>query len=259
MATQYSFGDTDLAAHRLGVLAEVYADSTRTFLRRAAEGTALLALDMGCGPGYTTHLLADTLRGERTVGLDNSTHFISIAQKTETEKVSFHVHDVTSIPFPEEPADLIFCRFLMTHLQDPLGVISSWATQLVPQGLLLLEEVEWIHTHNEVFALYLNIVDAMLERRNTELYVGRTLDRFKSSELLKRRASEVMRLRVTTRRAAAMFYLNIQTWKYQPFIKQNYPAAVIEELQRDLEKLAGKSGDEISIEWGLRQIVFERR
>jgi hypothetical protein len=63
---------------------------------------------------------------------------------------------------------------------------------------------------------------------------------------------------VVTRRAAAMFYLNIQTWKHQPFIQTNYPADLIEDLQRELNTLASRSGDEIEIEWGLRQIVFRR-
>jgi len=132
------------------------------------------------------------------------------------------------------------------------GEIIGIATVDIKKG-------EWIHTHNEVFALYLNIVDAMLEHQNSRLYVGKTLDRIKDSDILRRKSSEVRKVRVVTRRAASMFYLNIQTWKRQSFIQENYPASVIEELQRDLERLAGKSGDEISIEWGLRQIVFERR
>jgi len=173
--------------------------------------------------------------------------------------VSFCFHDVTSVPFPVEASDLIFCRYLLTHLRESVGIIDRWATQLRPNGLLLMEEVDWIHTHNEVFALYLNIVDAMLEKQNGELYIGPKLHSLDHSDALKRKSSEVRKVRVVTRRAASMFYLNIQTWKKQPFIRENYPASVIEELQRDLEKLAGRSGDEISIEWGLRQIVFERR
>jgi len=259
MSAQYQFGDTELAAHRLEVLAGVYADSTRAFLRKAVTNTPRLALDLGCGPGFTTHLLANTINCERTFGLDSSEHFISLAKNTETERVSFYTHDVTSVPFPVEASDLIFCRYLLSHLRESHALVSKWATQLRPAGLLLMEENEWIYTHNEVFALYLNIVDAMLEHKNSELYVGKTLDGLKDSDILERKSSEIRKVRVATRRAAAMFYLNIQTWKHQPFIQENYPASVIEELQKDLEKLAGKSGDEISIEWGLRQIVFGRK
>jgi trans-aconitate 2-methyltransferase len=258
MSTQYLFGDSDLAAHRLEVLADVYADSTTAFLREAVTNNPRLAVDMGCGPGFTTRLLADTLKCEQAVGLDSSEHFVSLAQKTKTDRISFYFHDVTSVPFPVEPADVIFCRYLLTHLQQPQDIVSRWATQLRPKGLLLMEEVDNIHTDNETFALYLNIVDAMLEQQSAELYVGRVLDALEDTDILKRQASKVGHVPVVTRRAAAMFYLNIQTWKHQPFIQTNYPADLIEDLQRELNTLASRSGDEIEIEWGLRQIVFRR-
>lgn len=258
MSSQYLFGDSDLAAHRLEVLADVYADSTTAFLREAVTNSPRLAIDLGCGPGFTTRLLADTLKCEQAVGLDSSEHFISLAKKTVADRISFYLHDVTSIPFPAGPADVIFCRYLLTHLQQPHKVVSGWATQLCQNGLLLMEEVDYIHTDNETLALYLNIVDAMLERQSGELYVGRVLDALEDTDILRQQTSKVRHVPVATRRAAAMFYLNIQTWKHQPFIQANYPAGLVEDLQRELNTLASRSENEIEIEWGLRQIVFKR-
>lgn len=255
---QYLFGDSDLAARRLKVLAEVYAESTRNFVLDAVIERPRLAVDMGCGPGYTTHLLAGLLQCDHTVGVDSSEHFISLARKTETEAVSFHLHDVTSVPFPVGPGDLLYCRFLLTHLREPEAVVVRWATQLRPKGLLLLEEVEWIQTQNPVFATYLKIVEAMLEHQSGRLYVGRTLDRLSDDGAFERRISQVSRLRVLTHDAATMFYLNIRSWKLQPFIRTNYSSSTIEQLEEDLKKLAGEWGDAREIEWGLRQIVIER-
>lgn len=76
----YLFGETDIAARRLKVLAEVYAVSTRAFLLGQVPTRPRAAVDLGCGPGYTTHLLADVLQAERTVGLDNSEPFIALAR-----------------------------------------------------------------------------------------------------------------------------------------------------------------------------------
>ena len=83
---QYLFGDTDIAAQRLKVLAEVFAESSRAFLLDTDIGKPRLALDLGGGPGYSTHFLANLLQCEQVAGLDNSEHFISLAQKTETIK-----------------------------------------------------------------------------------------------------------------------------------------------------------------------------
>ena len=254
---KYLFGDTDIAARRLEVLAEVFAESSRPFLLEACANTPGLALDLGCGPGFTTHLLADAAKCGRTVGLDNSERFISLAAETETEKVSFRLHDVTSVPFPEAPGDLIYCRFLLTHLKEPQEVIGRWATQLRHKGLMLLEEVEWIRTSNPVFETYLGIVDRMLAHQGSQLYIGPMLDRVEHAGLSKP-ASKVTRLRVPNHLAATMFSMNILSWKHQPFIQATCSPESIEQLQQDIEAIAGTPGRKTEIEWGLRQIVFER-
>ena len=255
---QYTFGDSEIAARRLKVVAEVFAPSSRTFLLDAIADKPSLALDLGCGPGYSTHLLADALGGDHTVGVDSSQYFISLAKKTETEKVSFRLHDIASTPFPLGPADLIYCRFLVTHLRGPKDVIARWATQLRPNGLLLMDEVEWIRTDNAVFAAYLDIVEAMLRDQSNELYVGPLLSGLAKTETLKRRTSEVRSLSVSNRQAATMFSHNIQSWKHKPFVRSNYRPDTIDRLEGDLRAFREAPDTGVEIEWGLRQIVLER-
>lgn len=203
---QYLFGDTDIAAQRLHVLAEVFAESSGPFVRDATLSRPGFAVDLGCGPGFSTHLLAEILQGEHISGIDNSHHFISLAQQTRTGRVSFYLHDVTSVPFPVGPSDLIYCRFLLTHVKEPQGVIAKWATQLRPGGLLLMEEAEWIETKHPVLAPYVRIVEALLEHQSNDLYVGLVLHSLKDTDTLQRRVSQVRHLQVATDRAAAMFF-----------------------------------------------------
>ena len=257
-STPYLFGDTDLAAQRLQLLAEVFAESTTPFLQQAVPGAPHLALDLGCGPGFTTHLLDQVLRPDRLVGLDNAQRFIARAQQTTTATVSFQQHDVTVVPFPVGPADLIFCRLLLTHLSEPASVIVGWAGQLRPGGLMLLEEVEWIETSHAVFGPYLDIVEAFLRHQGYDPYVGRALQGLPRSETLIRRESEVRRLRVANHRAAAMFALNAQTWRTHPFITTAYSSRTIAALQDELASLAHTPSRAAEIEWGMRQLVLER-
>lgn len=255
---QYLFGDTDLAAHRLEVLADIFCESSRPFLQEVEMNRPELAIDLGCGPGFTTRLLADTLKPERTLGLDNSEHFVSLASKDNPEDISFLTHDITSVPFPEAPADLLYCRLLLTHLPDAMAIIDKWGMQLKPGGLLLMEEVDWIRTDHPVFSFYLSIVEAMLLDKSGELYIGPLLNEMMDTERLRRRESSVRRLPVLTHRAAGMFHLNIQSWKQQPFIQDNYSVSTIENLQKDLCELSNNRSDPVEIEWGMRQIVLER-
>jgi len=83
---QYLFGDTDIAAQRLKVLAEVFAKSTRAFLYDTVIDKPSMVLDLGCGPGHSTHLLADFIQCDSVVGLDNSENLISLARRGEQSK-----------------------------------------------------------------------------------------------------------------------------------------------------------------------------
>jgi len=255
---QYLFGDADIAAQRLQVLAEVFAEPSRAFLRHATSGKLGLAVDLGCGPGFTTHLLAATLPCDHVAGLDTSQHFISLAQQTTADGVSFYRHDVTCVPFPVGPCDLLYCRFLLTHLKHPQAMLEPWATQLRCEGLLLMEEAEWIETQHPVFTAYLDIVATLLAHQANDLYVGRLLHTLQDTSTLQRRLSEVRRLQVATDCAAALFFLNLQSWKEHPFIQTTYSSSVTRALERELDILRQQPGSASDIEWGIRQIVFAR-
>ncbi len=258
MTEKYLFGDTDLAARRLEILAEVFRASSTTFISEAADHAPRLAMDLGCGPGYTTHMLADAMECERTVGLDNSEHFIGLAEKTAADNILFRLHDVTRVPFPTGPCDLIYARFLLAHQSAPERLIAEWATQLSPGGRMLLEEVNSINIKVGVFAEYIEIVEAMLADAGHDLYVGPRLDAMPAPDALVRRSSRVANAAVTNNLAAKMFSMNIQTWKHNAFVQQNHSPASIRQLQENLTDLAATSTSTQGITWRLRQIAYER-
>ncbi|MGO8946056.1 MAG: class I SAM-dependent methyltransferase [Ktedonobacterales bacterium] len=238
-------------------MAEVFAFSTRPLLQAVVSTPPTLAIDLGCGPGYTTRLLAEVTRCTRAIGIDSSEHFLSLATRHAPAHVSFVCHDVAQVPFPTGPADLIFCRLLLTHLQDPLSAVERWGTQLRPQGLLLLEEVEWIRTKHPILRQYLEIVSAILRQQANELYIGSLLEQQEPIDGLIRRMSRVYHLPVNTVQAASMFSLNIPSWKNHPFVQQRY-GTIIEQLERDVQTLADHATDEGENVWGMRQIAYER-
>ena len=203
-------------------------------------------------------MVADATGAARTVGLDSSETFISLARRDASGRVAFFEHDVTSAPFPVGPADLLYCRFLLSHVKDLAGAIGVWADQVRPAGLLLIEEVESIDTTVETFAAYLAIVDAMLTDASTALYVGPALDDVQRTGRLQRLSSGVARVSVGVRQAARMFHTNIRSWKERPFVRENFDANDIEDLQAALGSLALTGAGDGEIAWGLRQIVFRR-
>jgi trans-aconitate 2-methyltransferase len=252
--TSYAFRDVDLAAERLRLVAEVFRAESQAFLARADRSGLALAIDLGCGPGHTTRLVADTLRPAATVGLDTSVRFLALARDANPD-LRFVEHDVTRAPFPTEPADLAFAHLLLTHLPDPAQALTTWASQLRPGGLILCDEVELIYTAQPTFAAYRDIVAALVSQHGGDSYVGATLNRLPDLPGLTRRASDLARVPVRTADAAGMFRRNLEVWRHDPFIRANYAEQILSELAGEFEVLVSSEAHD-EIEWGFRQIVF---
>lgn len=252
MTRGYAFGDSDQAARRLAQVAAVFDAPTGAFLQAAVRRPVGLAVDLGCGPGHTTELLARHVRPARLAGVDSSGAFLALASG-RVPAAEFTVHDVTRTPLPTGPADLLFARFLLSHLPDPGEAVRGWATQLTGGGLLLLDEVERIQTRDPALADYLRIVAAVLQARGHRLEVGPLLDALPDPPGVTRRGSQLAVHPVDPGRAAAMFRTNLSVWRHDP---QAIDLAGEPTLDRLDHSLADPPGGPIT--WGLRQIVYER-
>ena len=251
----YQFGDSDLAAERLRRLAEVFNPSTREFLLPLAAGRPQIVADLGCGPGYTTRLLAEVFPSARVLGIDSSPNFVALARQTPSDRVEYEVADVTQT-LPGGPYDLVYCRYLLTHLPRPTAAIELWSNCLQPGGVIAIEENQWIQTEEPAFAKYLAIVEAMLADSGQRLYVGAELDQVNCWPLLQKQSSELVPIETNARDAARMFELNLPSWRGRPFIQRTYPAAELDDLHAQLERLAADDSDRRSITFGRRRLVL---
>ncbi len=116
-------------------------------LRHAAlplVGRVNRALDVGCGDGWFTCVIAEHSRA--VIGLDLSPPYIAQARQLALERglqhVQFAVHDA-ALPFPVEPADLVSCMGLLSTLLDDTAFLRL-AVQLVthtrPGGHLITKD-----------------------------------------------------------------------------------------------------------------------
>jgi len=249
----YAFGDDDTAAERLRMLAYIFAPEIKSFLGRVPPDPGLV-IDLGCGPGFTTRLIAETLNARKTVGLDTSQPFLDLAGRQQANGVAFIEHDVTRAPFPTGAADVLFCHLLLPHLADPAAVLRTWASQLRPAGLLLVDEVSDIQTANSTFRAYLDAAERLLQGIGGDLYVGRRVERLGRVPGLRRLSSRLVKHPVATAACARMFRLNLNAWGPNPHAELSDQERA--DLATELDHLATSTAT-TDIHWQMRQVTFK--
>lgn len=244
MAAPYRFGEGDVASERLALLARLFEPTSRSFLARDAPDLVGVAVDLGCGPGHTTALLAEVTGAEHVWGLDASAD--SIGRCPAGPGRTFAVHDVTSAPFPSPPADVIYARYLLAHLPEPERVISTWRSQLAPGGRLLLEEMDGIRSDVDVLATYLATVTDVLAHDGAAMYAGERLGDLPAT---------VVEVSPPVATVARMFGMNLPAWRQAPHAIERYGDAFLDDIGAGLAEVAADPPAGATITWTMRQAV----
>lgn len=211
----YTFGDDEVAAGRLDLLAHVYEQPTRSLLARWAPARVGLAVDLGCGPGHTTRLLQAVVEPSRLVGVERSPAYAALAgrQLADLPGVEVLEDDVTQ-PLPVAGADLVFARFLLTHLAAPAAALRTWAAALAPGGRLIVQETARLVSRDPALGRYYELVAEVQQRHGQALDVGARLADLAAEAGLHVERAAVRPLEQRPREMAALHVLNLRTWRH---------------------------------------------
>ena len=250
---KYTFGTTEIAANRLEKLAEVFNPHSSEFIKTYSGSPMVSAVDLGCGPGYTTHMLYMSVRAKEIYGMDNSDTFLYRAMDRFGHCI-FVRHDLTRTPFPVKP-ELMYARFILSHLADPVERINTWSGELSPDGMLLVEEVEDIKTDIPAFKEYLSVNRGLVRSQGAKLYVGKDLaGGTYNGEVI---TNEPFELAVSNSDAAAMFYPNTKTiWEKEEYVLDTTSASQRREISEQLRELMRNKGGNSGVTWKMRRIAL---
>jgi SAM-dependent methyltransferase len=94
-------------------------------------------LDVGCGTGELTAVLAEEAPEATVVGVDADPELLAAAREnlagaatgdsSSDRGVAFFAGDATRLPFPDDSFDLVVCQALLVNLPDPTSVIREFA------------------------------------------------------------------------------------------------------------------------------------
>src|SRR5262245_36893321 len=132
---------------RLRLLSEVMAPSTRALLAEVGIPAGSVCLDMGCGGGDVSRELARAAGPEgRVIGVDLDEVKLDIARRECAElgmsNVAFEVRNIVDWE-PDEPFDVVYARFVLTHLTNPGHVVSAMRRHLRPGGVMIAEDIDF--------------------------------------------------------------------------------------------------------------------
>lgn len=163
---------------RLSVLARALRPTTLRHIRGLGSIAGASVVDAACGGGDVTFDLADCAGPDgRVLGLDLDEAKLGLAraeaQARGLANVTFEMADVAA-PWPVEGVDLVYARFILTHLADPGTLLRRARDALRPGGRILVEDID-------IAGYFCDPESAAFDRSN-ELYVaaahGRECDPF---------------------------------------------------------------------------------
>ncbi|HEY3968728.1 MAG TPA: methyltransferase domain-containing protein [Planctomycetaceae bacterium] len=130
---------------RLHEQAELTWEAERRHLQSLGLCDGQRLLELGCGPGSFTRLLADWLPNSSIVGLDCDARMLTQARLRlagHTERISF-VHDsAEETKLPDGSFDVVIARYVMQHAPDPQAVAQEARRLLRPGGLLVVIDAD---------------------------------------------------------------------------------------------------------------------
>lgn len=115
---------------------DVYRDrvSTPAFLAMLPEVRGFRGLDIGCGEGHNTRLIAQ--RGAAMTALDISETFLRHAQQAEAASplgIRYHLANAHRLPFPDDTFDFVTSFMCLMDMPEPERALRE-AYRVVKQG-----------------------------------------------------------------------------------------------------------------------------
>jgi 2-polyprenyl-3-methyl-5-hydroxy-6-metoxy-1,4-benzoquinol methylase len=165
---------------RLRVLARIMRPTTLNLFARTGVKPGMTCLDVGCGGGDVTFELADLVGPEgKVVGWDIDETKIELARREAEERrqdnVEFRLLDIGESE--GAPAfNVVYARFLLTHLPDPVGALARMLRLLQPGGIVMLEDIDFTgcfcHPESAAFRRYMELYTQTVRRRGGDPDIG---------------------------------------------------------------------------------------
>lgn len=175
--TEYVLGHTDAELERLDLQGRMYETATRELFERAKIRPDMRVLDVGCGSGAVSTLVAEYVgSGGCVVGVDRSEEALVAARRNAASaglaQVEFVNADLTELD-SDGAFDAVVGRFVLMHQSEPATLLRATLPHLRPGGVVAFLEsqmaacVQGVHssphspTYQRVNELEIAVIEAV--------------------------------------------------------------------------------------------------
>jgi SAM-dependent methyltransferase len=165
---------------RLRIMGRVLRPTTQSLFERVGLRPGMACMDIGCGGGDVAFELARLVGRDGTVlGMDIDATKIELAAREAEEQQLGNVEFQHGNIFENDKApefDLVYARFLLTHLGDPAEALARMVQALRPGGVVIVEDIDFTghfcHPHSMAFSRYVELYTQVVQRRGGDPYIG---------------------------------------------------------------------------------------
>jgi len=166
---------------RLRLIARITRPTTLALLERAGVRKGMNCLDAGCGGGDVSLELARLVGPEGcVVGIDLDEVKLEVARTEATaaglSNVEFQATDIVAGALPRPGFDLVYGRFLLTHLRDPAAALRRLVDLLGRGALLVVEDIDYrghfSHPPSAAFDAYVALYRRTAQARGADPDIG---------------------------------------------------------------------------------------
>jgi SAM-dependent methyltransferase len=180
VTTDYVIRGGEEGRARLRVLAHALSPTTDRLLHAAGIAPGMSCLDVGCGGGDVSFAMARLVGASgRVVGIDMDETKLRLARAEATRdglrNVEFTRSNVDELA-DESAYDLVYARFLLTHMLDPGAALRRMVRAARVGGAIVVEDID----HSSVFsyppstavARYVRLYNEVVWRRGADPEIG---------------------------------------------------------------------------------------
>jgi trans-aconitate 2-methyltransferase len=109
----------------------------RDLIAQLSRERVATAVDLGCGPGNSTELLATRFPDATIIGIDTSTDMLDAA-RVRLPKLRFELEDIATWAAPG-PYDILFANAALQWVPDHARLLPALIGKLAPHGCLAVQ------------------------------------------------------------------------------------------------------------------------